>query len=379
MNSTTSAYAPQTTTLPFRHPPLIGGPGDDVLAEILREIMVPEEHLAEAKRRRKTVCDLAMRHGAARGYWFSGSMAHGTHNAPLGDADCGVMIDRRSLEFRAYGPDAGPGGKGPEDFVQGFAAFIKPLLVDAGYPNATIDLSGNRAITIEFHEPVDLDELGIVDPFVDLIIGLERRDAPGIWIPNRRHNGWDPAHPQRHTELMTSGAKRELIVHRAHVIRLEKRAIKRDGLQSGTPVICSWNLSALALTHVTDRQPIASAVAASLHLASRSIARALTADPAGVAGEISLPGDTTQEQTSQRLAEMASLVHEAACATSIAEGRRLLTPLFGVEIDSIRARQRAEVHRQPLNDALRSRDYAAVGTGLGALTQVKPTRSHGGS
>ena len=99
----------------FRHPPIRCGPGDHVITEVLREIMVPAAHLTEAKHRRDITCELAMRHAAARGYWYSGSIAHGTHNAPLGDADCGVMIDRRFKEFRDYGPDAGPGGgKGPE-------------------------------------------------------------------------------------------------------------------------------------------------------------------------------------------------------------------------------------------------------------------------
>lgn len=366
-----------STAVAFRHPPIARGPGDHVITEVLREIMVPPPHLTEAKHRRHTICELAMRHPAARGYWYSGSIAHGTHNAPLGDADCGVMIDRRFKEFRDYGPDAGPGGKGPEDFVQSFAAYIGPLLASAGYPRATIDLSGNRAIKIEFHEPVDLDEVGIVDPFVDLIIGLERRDGPGVWIPNRRRGTWDPAHPERHTQLLTSGAKRDLIVHRAHVIRLHKRAIKRDGLRTGTDVMCSWNLSALALEHVTDRSAIAGAVAHALHAASSSIAHELTDDPARVAGPIQLPAGITQPQAAQRLGEMSTIVAQAAAATSINEARRLLERLFGVEIDNIRARERNTVTRHPLNKALRDRDYAGVTSVLGADSLIKPARSDG--
>lgn len=371
MNSSSSKTSPAI----FRHPPTVAGPGDEVLQEILREILVPPEHLAEAKHRRREVCRLARRHSAARAHWFSGSIAHGTHNAPLGDADCGAMIDRRDLEFRAYGPDAGPGGKGPEDFVQSFAAFIQPRLAEAGFPDAVIDLSGNRAIKIEFHQPIDLDELGIVDPDVELIIGLERREAAGIWIPNRRNNVWDPAHPERHTQLMTTGT-RSLVVHRAHVIRLQKRAVKRDGLQTGTPVMCSWNLSALALRHVTERRPLASAVAEALACAAASIARGLTDDPAGVAGPIALPDGATQAGTAQRLQEMASIVAAAARARSTTEARSLLTPLFAVEIDDIRARERNTVHRHPLRGALRDNNHAAIAGALGATT-LKPTRSDG--
>jgi hypothetical protein len=366
----------QTAAQAFRHPPITTGPGDQVITEVLREIMVPAPHLTEAKRRRGVVCDLAMGHAAARGRWFSGSIAHGTHNAPLDDADCGVMIDRRFKEFRDYGPDAGAGGQGPEAFVQSFAGFIEPLLAAQGYPRATIDLSGNRAIKIEFNEPVDLDELGIVDPFVDLIIGLERQNGPGVWIPNRRRRGWDPAHPERHTQLMTSG-KRELIVHRAHVIRLQKRAIKRDGLQTGSDVMCSWNVSALALANVTERIAIAAAVADALRAASASIASQLTDDPAGVAGPIKLPDDVSQPQAAQRLGEMAAIVAQAAAATSTHEARRLLEPLFGVEIDNIRSRERNEVTRHPLNQALRDHNYAAVTGVLGASSLMKPARSHG--
>ncbi len=366
----------EPTARAFRFPPITLTAGDAVVTEILREIMVPADHLDEAKRRREVVCRLAGRHPAARGYWFAGSLAHGTQNAPLGDADCGVMIDRRSAEFRAYGPDAGPGGKGPEDFVQSFAAFIKPLLAGAGFPKACIDLSGNRAIKVEFNTPVDFDELGIVNPFVDLIIGLERRDGPGVWIPNRRANAWDPAHPERHTQLMIAGQD-DFVVHRAHLIRLQKRAVKRDGLQTGAPVVCSWNLSALALDTVTERASIAPALAEAFSAASSSIARQLTDDPAGVAGPIQLPDGLTRQETSQRLGEMGSIIAQAASAASIFEARTTLTPLFGVEIDNIRARERDPVKRHPLNSALKRGDQAAVTSALGASTVLKPTRSDG--
>ena len=340
--------------------------------------MVPPEHLAEGRRRRQVVCDIAMAHSAARNYWFSGSLAHGTENAPLGDADCGIMIDRTEAEFRVFGPDAGPGGKGPEEFVQGFAAFIEPRLAGAGYPSARIDLSGNRAIKVEFNAPVDLDELGIVDPFVDLIIGLDRREARGVWIPNRRRNGWDPAYPQYHTYLMTEVGMGDLISHRAHVIRLEKRAVKRAAQALGFDFICSWNLSALALKHVTERLPLATAVAESLAAASVSIKRELTEDPARVSGKIQLPEGTTQSETADRLAQMAAVVDAAEKATSLAEARQLLSRLFGVEIDNIRARERNVVNRQPLNQALRYRDAAAVTSALGAAAPLKRTRSDGG-
>jgi hypothetical protein len=161
----------------YRYPPLAPGAGDKALEEILRHIAVPKGVLDEAKRRRNLVCELAMRHPAARDTWYSGSIAHGTHNSPLGDADCGVMVDRRSLEFRAYGPDTDGVGLGPEMFIQSFAEVILPEVRAAGYPGADVDLSGNRAIKFNFNERVDFGEFGAVDPYVDLIVGLDRRDG----------------------------------------------------------------------------------------------------------------------------------------------------------------------------------------------------------
>ena len=362
----------------YRYPPLTPGPGDQALEEVLRHIAVPPKVLGAAKTRRNLVCELAMRHPAARATWYSGSIAHGTHNSPLGDADCGVMVDRRSTEFRAYGPDAEGVGRGPEEFIRTFAAAVLPFLRDGGYPDADVDLSGNRAIKFLFNDPIDFGELGEVDPYVDLIVGLDRRGAPGIWIPNRRRNGWDPAHPQKHTWLMTERDPQELVVHRAHLIRLGKRAIKRDGQQPRIPAMCSWNFSALALEHVEIRSPLSGSLSALFSNASLSIAAGLTNDPAGVAGPIGLPDGMTNEESARRLALMAAFVDEAAQASSRAEARRALSNLFGLEIDEIRAREKATIRRSPLNPALRSSDAAAIGAALGMPDPPKTTRSHGG-
>jgi hypothetical protein len=85
----------------------------------------------------------------------------------------------------------------------------------------------------------------------------------------------------------------------------------------------------------------------------------------------------TRGHASQRLAEMATLVYQAANAGSIADARRLLSPLFGNEIDSIRERDRDRVSSHPLNAALQRRDYAGAAAALGASELIKPARSHG--
>jgi hypothetical protein len=188
-------------------------------------------------------------------------------------------------------------------FIRSFAEMILPTLRAAGYANAEVDLSGNRAIKLMFKSRVDFGDLGEVDPYVDLIVSLDRRDGPGIWIPNRKRNGGDAAHPQKHTELMTDRDPQELVVHRAHLIRLGKRAIKRDGQAPRVPAMCSWNFSALGLEHVSERAPLAGALAALLADASTSIAAGLTEDPAKVAEPIALPSGVTNPQSAERLAQ----------------------------------------------------------------------------
>lgn len=349
-------------------------PVDGVLQEILKGIAVPLLVLAEAKRRRDLVLTIAMEHTAARARYVSGSVAHGVHNKPLEDADCGVLIDRRYEEFRAFGPDAEGTGRGPEAFIQLFVEFITPRLRARGYHNAQVNLDGNRAIKFEFNETVDIDDWGPVDPYVDLIVGLARADGRGLWIPNRRLNSWDAADPQHHTWLMTERDKKALRVHRAHVIRLAKRAVKRDEVIPGrVKVMCSWNLSALALEHVTEIRPIGEALAAFLADAASAVQIALTEDPSPVVERaISLPDGVTQAFAAERLYEMSDIIASAAGMASTAGARAELEQLYGVEITAIR-----ESQKNVLNNAFRTSDAAAAASALSIPAPAKMTRSHG--
>jgi hypothetical protein len=363
----------------YKHPPILRTPADHVLEQILREISVPADVLKEAKQRRNLVCQLARQHEAASHSYFSGSIAHGTHNSPLGDADCGVVIDRRK-GFRLFGPEAQVGQQGPEGLYQEFAAFIAPRLRRAGYPEATLDLTGKRAIKFEFNEPIEFDELGPVDPYVDLIAALRRdEEAKGLWIPNRATGWWDPANPARHTWLMTERDEKSLSVFRTHVLRLGKRAVKRDGAAPGrVQVLCSWNLSALGLDHISEKQPLAVGLAEFFSLSSRSISQGLTEDPAGVAGPIGLPDGSSCEMAAERLEAMAQIVWEAAGSRSEAGARATLEPLFGVELESIQRREmRQRLQSHPLHRALGAAEPAAVATALGAGVRLKRTASHG--
>lgn len=290
-----------------------------------------------------------------------------------------MVIDRRPEAFRAFGPDAAPGGHGPEAFYQLFAAFIEPRIREAGYPRLELDLTGNRAIKFLFNDPIEFDELGPVDPYVDLIVALRRaEDHKGLWIPNRRAGWWDPANPERHTELMAERDPRPLSVHRTHVVRLAKRAVKRDrAREGGVQVMCSWNLSALSLELVRRRGQLATALGEFLNGASSSIAERLTDDPAGVAGDIKLPEGVTQQMAARRLADMAVVVWRAVGSRSESEARTALAPLFGTEIDEIRVREAARLRSHPLNRALRDRDSAAVASAVGSAVPLKRTASDG--
>jgi len=344
---------------------------DAALSDILAEIAVPQPVLDEAKKRRNLVLDIAIEHDAARARYVSGSVAHGTDNRPLEDTDCGIKVNRRYEAFRVFGPDGD--GHGPEEFIQSFADFVLPRLRGRGYPYAEVDLSGNRAIKLEFNERVEIDDWGPIDPYVDLIVGLARRDG-GLWIPNRRRQGWDAADPERHTWLITERDPKPLRVHRAHVIRLAKRAVKRDDVTPGRrKVMCSWNLSALALDLVDDAQPIGAALVQFFAEAATSVADGLTDDPSPVVEEpIKLPDGVTCESASQRLGEMAAIVASALDARSKPGARRALDALYGPELDAIRERERTGLNRY-----LDGRGGEAAAGTLPFAAPKKRTNSHG--
>jgi hypothetical protein len=83
-------------------------------------------------------------------------------------------------------------------------------------------------LEVTFNDPVTPEE----DPSVDLVSALTRKDAGGLWIPDRRATDdkkkWSPSHPEKHTELFIEGA-RELRALRARVARRRRR-----GTASGT-------------------------------------------------------------------------------------------------------------------------------------------------
>jgi hypothetical protein len=348
-------------------PSLRGNAAIQVLDAILREISVPMPVLREARARRNRVLEIAAGLPAVRGRYSSGSVAYGTANSPLEDADGGVRINRRLGDLREFGPDA-THGLGPTALMEHFADYVVARLRARDYPDATVDASGKRAVKFEFHAPVEVDEVdGPIDPYVDFIIGLARVDARGLWIPNRSLPAeWDIADPEHHLEVMTHRGNQDLRSRRAHVIRLAKRAIKRDNV----PILCSWNVSALAVGHITEVQgSLPEALAAFLATAARDIAYRLTPDPSPVVADIDLPHGVTQAIAAGRLMQMAGYARAAVDASDAAGARRAYSHLFGIEVDAIRAREARVLDRR-----------VATGASLAAIPSLydKTTmRSHG--
>jgi hypothetical protein len=89
----------------------------------VRAQIAPEDEVLKAARvRRDLVKTEAMKfHGALRAF-NSGSVAHATANNPVNDADCGVVLDRRT-HFH-LGPDGG--GVGPTGVVDDIVDLIEP-------------------------------------------------------------------------------------------------------------------------------------------------------------------------------------------------------------------------------------------------------------
>lgn len=249
------------------------------LLDDVRSQLAPEDQaLKEARGRRDAVRDAAASFPGCRRTFTSGSLAHGTANCPVHqrdkglDADGGMVLDRRY--HRTLGPDA-PEGEGPTATVRQVASHLRRLLA-AAYPRLDVTVT-KRAILLEFHEPLPNGE----DPTVDLVVGLERRGQPGLWIPNTEQDTWDPSHPEGHTALLTAEPK-GLRVTRARAIRLAKAENKRH------PEVlpCSFNLEALALMFVEDGMAVPDALVSAWRSGASDLRVRLTPDPAGVSAPI---------------------------------------------------------------------------------------------
>jgi hypothetical protein len=327
-----------------------------VLADVRRGIAVDDGVLSETKARRNLVKRHAQSYPGALKTFDSGSVAHGTVNKPVSDADCGVVLDRRS--YPELGPDGD--GVGPDDIAAHVAAHVI-VGVREEYPDATCRVC-KRAILVEFHAPLESGE----DPSVDLIVALTRVDGPGRWIPNTEDHDWDASDPEEHTRLL-NGPDAATRVHRARVIRLAKAAVKQDA----TPVVTSFNLEALALEHVDADDSIAVSLRDLLLGAAGSLSQGLTPDPAGVSDPIKLPDGVLAGAAVARLRRFGECVAAAIGADSLEEAEAALAELFPGQIT-------ANAGARQLGAALLLGNAARVRSSFGpGVERVKPSRAYG--
>jgi hypothetical protein len=330
---------------------------------VRQRIEADDRVLKEARRRRDRVRALAEQFAGALRSFVSGSLAHGTVNKPVKDADSGVVLDRR--DWSELGPDGDGVGSGA--IVHDVAQFILVRL-RREWPAVTCTIT-KRAILFEFHEPLGSEDPQ-EDPSVDLVVGLTRRDAPGLWIPNTEQERWDPSDPEGHTELMIAEPA-DLRVFRARIIRLTKTIISADGANA---VLISFNIEALAYYHVRAVAPtLMDGLSEFLALAAASIGNGATPDPANVSPPIKLPDGISRQQAAQRLQFFASCAAEAqrhrydAGAALAALGR-----LFPEQLPEAPTSPKGQ-----LASALATGSSGAVVTNAFGRPVAKTTRSYG--
>lgn len=315
----------------------------------------------EARERRNVVLDAAFGFEGALRTFKSGSVAHADVNNPVSDADGGVVLDRRV--HNSLGPDSEE-QDGPDAVMDDVRQHVVAT-VRVTYPNAKSRLT-KRAIVIKFHEP----NTEGVDPSVDLVVALTRKDADGLWIPNRDSDDWDASDPEEHTRLLTAKPK-ALRVHRARVIRMAKAAIKHDA----THALISFNIEALALTHITAVATLGESLQLLFEGAATDISHGLTDDPAGVSGKIKLPDGMTRTRSATRLRFFADKVQEALDNTE--ERAVVESALAELYPDQLADADRSA--NAKLADAIRRGDRSAIRSGLAIAPAavIKPTRSYG--
>lgn len=333
------------------------------LSDVLAQVAVPDEALNAARARRDAVRREAQKFTGVRDTFRSGSVATGVVTHPLEDSDSGMILDRRCY------PTLGPDGEGdpPTDVVADLHSHLGPLIREV-WPSATIH-DMKRGVTVRFHEPL----ADGTDPYVDLVLALDRKDAPGLWIPNLDNDTWDASHPQKHVELMNAGA-RSLRVVRARVVRLAKTWNK----QFASPALSSFNLVALALETIEETTDLATALTKFFEHAHSSLSISRTEDPAAVSGPIKYEG--TRDQVLSRLRSARD--HLQVALADPGDLDVVVAELYGVfwnylpEPIDLRSSTSAQVTETLRSSNPRFRETAAGLTVLAGA--VKTQRAYGG-
>lgn len=330
-----------------------------VLKDILAQLHPGDEVIQAAKDRREEALTVAATFPGVLRVFRSGSIAHGTANFDT-DADCGVVLDRRS--YPKLGPDGE--GEGPDDVVQKMREHLRRDLVKL-HPDLRTHL-GKRAIRLEYSEAVRDD----IDPPVEVIVALTRKDEPGLWIPDRDHDTWDASDPERHTELLLAEPA-SLRQTRALAVRLAKGENKLHD----DPALCGLNIEALALESVESGVSLEEALARHWEHAGSELECGPTRDPAGVSAPMKplIP----RSDAAARQCRAARLMRQALDHDDDDDAvRGALSELFPAYVEAPANTKAALV------GALRSGNDAFTAAGVTATVGprlAKPARAYGGS
>lgn len=157
---------------------------NELFKEARRRIAVPDDVLKQARKRRDAIRSIVEGEFDTLRTFGSGSLAHGTQNDPLNDADAGVVLDRRVYD------DLGPDADGPCATVEEIRGVLRTWLKKE-YPDVRFYTGGHRAIRVNFMERIQLVGGNFT---ADLIVAI-RRDEGGLYIPDLDKDGWDPSDP----------------------------------------------------------------------------------------------------------------------------------------------------------------------------------------
>jgi hypothetical protein len=330
----------------------------DILETLLEALQADKEVLREARARRDAVLAAAGTYQGALRVFGSGSVAHLTVIRPVSDADCGVVLKGRS--HPTLGPDGD--GIGCRRIVDDVADHVAAVLAK-NHPGAAVSIPGKRAILVQFQDPTGEDA---EDPSVDLVVGLTRANARGLWIPNRWTDAWDASDPEEHTRLFLEGEEALRRVRRRCV-----RLAKGWSRQFGSPPLCSFNIEALAHEAITGGSDLATALQATFAYGAKTLAISETPDPAGVSPPIRV------EDRSRAVALLGAASDGLSKAIEATDGSKAHEALASVFFEYLE-------NKNDMAQLLRVGGALTIGAVIGAAaaaagpTVVKAIRSFGG-
>lgn len=290
---------------------------DELLTAVRSQIEAAPNALAEARVRLRLVRSAAESFPGALRTYRSGSLPVHTMNHPVTDGDGGLVLNR--VNYPALGPDGG--GEAPAEVVQDLCDHLGPIVREA-YPDAVVRKS-KRGPKIHFGRTVE-DQ----DPTVDMVVALNRKNGPGVWIPELESGTWEASDPEAHVVLL-NGGQPGFRSTRRKVIRLAKAWNK----QFYEPGVSSFQLSVWALEFVEPGQGVAKGLMSLFAgAASRLEAGESTSDPAGVSPDLRLLKDA--HTVACRLRKAAEAM-EVAMATQVEDAvREAVSLVFPDYIDS---------------------------------------------